>query len=275
MWQLAIETIGLSGSVALFSEKELVASQALPEGIGSARSLLPAVDQLLLANSISRQDLGWVSLANGPGSFTGLRVSVATAKAIGYALHIPIVAVDSLEALIFKLMQRYRSEYSSPFWIAVAMDAYRKQVFRAVAWVGPEQLTQQSPQAQSIPVVSERKFRILLPSHHLDAILWKENPLYSIPVYAHIQPEIHIEQAMYEAPLPIVLGGNGVNRYPIVGPAIEQITASDGSDITAVDVGRYAWTKWQQQATIDPFSLLPNYLRSSAAEEKAQLKSES
>jgi tRNA threonylcarbamoyl adenosine modification protein YeaZ len=275
MWQLAIETIGLSGSIALFSDQELVASQTLPDGIGSARSLLPAVNQLLLANSLGRQDLGWVSLANGPGSFTGLRVSVATAKAIGYALHIPIVAVDSLEALIYKLVQRYRSEFSSPYWVAVAMDAYRKQVFRSVAWVGPELLTQQSPQPQSLPKTSERTFRILLPSHHLDAVLWKENPLYSIPAYTHIQPEIQVEQAIYEADLPVVLGGNGVTRYPILAPAIDRITASDGSDITAADVGRYAWTKWQQQATIDPFSLLPNYLRSSAAEEKAQLKSES
>jgi tRNA threonylcarbamoyl adenosine modification protein YeaZ len=280
MWHLALETIGLSGSVALFKDTQLVSDFLLPPQIGSGRSLLPAIDRMVDQASISAADLGLISLAKGPGSFTGLRVSVASAKALGYALKIPLCAVDTLETLAYRLAMEFLNareklsdmqkieQPAKPILIAAAMDAYRKQVFRLVALVD-EPAMSQSAEKNAI------QLQVLLPSHHLDVSLWKQNPFCGLEHSHHFKITDQLARSMLDfEQFTVIVGGNAVDRYPAGDVWPIPISVSDPRDICAVDVGHYAWQHWLQGTTTDPFWLLPNYLRASAAEEKISSQAE-
>jgi tRNA threonylcarbamoyladenosine biosynthesis protein TsaB len=261
MWHLALETIGLSGSVALFKDTQLVADCLLPAGVGSARSLLPTLHQVVQRASLLPRDLELISLAHGPGSFTGLRVSVATAKTIGYAIGIPVCAVDTLETLAYRLARQPLGDNNSkPRWIAVAMDAYRKQVFRLIARV----------EFQANQGASPFEFQIDLRSQTMEAALWSQNPLYGLSSNSKATfREILSATAGSADRYAVIVGGNAAQRYPLAADVVSAAQLVDASDISAVDVGHYAWRRWLAGDQVDPFQLLPNYLRASAAEEKA------
>jgi tRNA threonylcarbamoyl adenosine modification protein YeaZ len=192
MWHLAMETIGLAGSVALFQGGELVERVSLATESGSARNLMPAIDSLLGGQKLRARQLEMVSLAHGPGSFTGLRVGVSTAKAFGFALRVPLIAVDTLEVLVHSLARQAiekgvveagrvdaASSQGDPmpsslpkFCLCAAIDAYRKQVFRCVASV--EFTRQDSGTTESL-------IRILDKSHCYDAVMWQSFPSAVLP----------------------------------------------------------------------------------------------
>lgn len=61
-----------------------------------SQELLPKIDQLLKVNQVKPEQLKWVAVNLGPGSFTGLRVGISTANAFGYGLQIPVIGKDNL-----------------------------------------------------------------------------------------------------------------------------------------------------------------------------------
>ena len=128
---MAIETSGKSGSVAILrshprsdSRSSVCESEDLPQQWGSAKTLAPAIHRLLNRLSLDSSALNAIALITGPGSFTGLRVGVATAKAMAYALRIPIVEVDTLDTIAHQNDQE-------PRLLHVILDAYRGQLFYA------------------------------------------------------------------------------------------------------------------------------------------------
>ena len=124
---LALETSGKSGSVAIVHEQggALVCDMELlsPES-GSAKTLAPAIEHLIFKNNLEMQSLSAIALLTGPGSFTGLRVGVATAKAMAYALRIPTIEIDTLDVIARQCPLASTSIYA-------VLDAYRGQVFCA------------------------------------------------------------------------------------------------------------------------------------------------
>jgi tRNA threonylcarbamoyladenosine biosynthesis protein TsaB len=90
---LALETSGMSGSVALWdTNSDHVAREwRLPEGARSARSLAPTIKQALAELAWQTADIDLIGVTTGPGSFTGLRVGVVMAKGLGFALGRPVV----------------------------------------------------------------------------------------------------------------------------------------------------------------------------------------
>ncbi len=276
MWHLALETIGLAGSVALFERGELVGQAVLPPEIGSARSLLPAIDQLCREQKVSPADLKLISLPFGPGSFTGLRVSVATAKTLAFALKIPVTAVDTLEVLAYSATREALKKFVPPFSMAVAIDAYRKQVFRLLAQVDvATELSREPTRKYQVAYRFEQSvLQITHPSHCCDATHWQQTPLSPLAgsSSAIVAPDQlsqlgSIQQDPPSQSTPYVLAGNALLRYPIAATD-EMLLASLRYDVNAVDVGEYAYHKYQEGITTDALALLPNYLRSSAAEEK-------
>lgn len=89
-----------------------------------AERLLALIDQALEAAGVGRSDLGLVAVTRGPGSFTGLRVGVATAKGIAFALGLPVAGVSSLEALA-------RGAAPFPGLVAPVFDARKRQIYAA------------------------------------------------------------------------------------------------------------------------------------------------
>jgi tRNA threonylcarbamoyladenosine biosynthesis protein TsaB len=96
---LAIDTTAGSTGVALAVDGEVRVSTAVVKAYGHSESLFPQIDEALKGVGIVPSQLGAVAVTQGPGSFTGLRVGIATAKGIAYGLKIPAVGVSSLRAL--------------------------------------------------------------------------------------------------------------------------------------------------------------------------------
>lgn len=112
-------------SVALLSAERILGEYTLNAGKTHSQRLMPLIDALLRDCQAEREDLGGIAAASGPGSFTGIRIGVSTARALAQGLAIPAVAVSTLEAL---------SE-AVPLpgaLICPLLDARRKQVYTAL-----------------------------------------------------------------------------------------------------------------------------------------------
>ena len=123
---LAIETSGITGSVALVAGDRLVASRLLDASQRSTQSLAPAIDALLHHAGWRPPELQVIAVVVGPGSFTGLRVGVATAKTLAYALEASVVGVITQDALATQLESSVTHEGAS---LSIVLDAYRQELF--------------------------------------------------------------------------------------------------------------------------------------------------
>jgi len=119
---LAIETVGTTGSIAAFDADRLVAAAALDPSRRSAQTLAPGIQQLLSQVGWRTADVQLVAVASGPGSFTGLRIGVTTAKTFAYAVGCEIVGVHSLLAIA----SRAPAEIGE---LTVVLDAGRNELF--------------------------------------------------------------------------------------------------------------------------------------------------
>ena len=96
---LAIDTASSVSSVAVASEGKLRAEVTVEAGRTHSETLLSHIEGALSFAGVERSALTGVAVSIGPGSFTGLRIGLATAKAIAYGLDIPLVGVSTLAAL--------------------------------------------------------------------------------------------------------------------------------------------------------------------------------
>lgn len=96
---LAIETATKVSSVALSDGKKIIAALTMENGPEHSATLIPHIGELLTMAGKTRQDITAVAVSIGPGSFTGLRIGLGTAKGMAYALNIPLIAVPTLKAL--------------------------------------------------------------------------------------------------------------------------------------------------------------------------------
>jgi tRNA threonylcarbamoyladenosine biosynthesis protein TsaB len=96
---LAIESSTLAGGVALVDGERLVAEYVLDVSVTHSERLLAAVDRVLADARWAPRDLQGLAVSIGPGSFTGLRIGVSTAKGLALALGVPIAAVPTLDAM--------------------------------------------------------------------------------------------------------------------------------------------------------------------------------
>src|SRR3989344_6453625 len=98
---LAIETATQMGSVALLEEYDhtlqILAQSALRAHQSHSRYLLPAVDGILSQSGVEVSQIEAFAVSTGPGSFTGLRVGLSTAKAFGSVLNKGVMGVSTLE----------------------------------------------------------------------------------------------------------------------------------------------------------------------------------
>ena len=96
---LAFDTSSKALSVAILDGENLLADVTVNIKKNHSINLMPAIDFLMKAVDLKPADLDRISVAQGPGSYTGLRVAVATAKTLAYTLNIELVGVSSLYAL--------------------------------------------------------------------------------------------------------------------------------------------------------------------------------
>lgn len=96
---LAMDTSGPSLSVALMQGERLTYECMLQNGMTHSQSLMPLVDAALEAGKLSPIDLDCIAVVTGPGSFTGVRIGVTTAKALAHAANKPVLGINALEAI--------------------------------------------------------------------------------------------------------------------------------------------------------------------------------
>lgn len=95
-----IETATTKGLLALASGSQIIASRELLLGLGNSRELEPAMEAMFKEANRQPSDLTFVAVGRGPGSYTGIRVGAACAKALAIGLTIPLVGVSSLKGFV-------------------------------------------------------------------------------------------------------------------------------------------------------------------------------
>lgn len=144
---LGIDSSGLAATVALQCDDILVGEYTIHNKKTHSQTLLPMIHDLLDRAEVSVKDLDAIAVAAGPGSFTGLRIGASTAKGLGQALDIPLVAVPTLEGLAYNLA-------GADALVCPIMDARRDQAYYGIYDVSgelPETIVEQD--AASIDVV--------------------------------------------------------------------------------------------------------------------------
>ncbi len=96
---LAIDTTSSICSVAILENNYLISHSSLDNGLTHSENLMPLVEDILKKNDLTLKDINLLAVCVGPGSFTGIRIGVATAKPIAEFNNIPICGVTSLECL--------------------------------------------------------------------------------------------------------------------------------------------------------------------------------
>lgn len=127
MRTIALETSTFFGSVAALEAGVLRHEISLPGERRTARSLAPGVESLLTAVGWTPQNVEAVAVTVGPGSFTGLRIGVTTAKTLAYAAGARVIGINSLEAIALAAA----GEVPAGAVIEAVIDAHRNQFFSA------------------------------------------------------------------------------------------------------------------------------------------------
>lgn len=126
---LHLETATQVCSVALSKDGSLqVIKETTDEEYVHGEKLNVLIEAVLAEAGIHIKDLAAVSLASGPGSYTGLRIGAATAKGLCYALNIPLIAVDALSSLVEMARQTHPGKT-----ICAVIDARRMEVYNLMA----------------------------------------------------------------------------------------------------------------------------------------------
>ena len=134
---LALESSATAASVALCEGEELIAQSFQQTGLTHSQTLLPMVETLLLACGLQLRDVDLLAVASGPGSFTGLRIGVSTAKGLAWANELPCAACSTLESMAWNAIT-VEGE------LCAVMDARRAQVYNARFWSNGAMLERKS-----------------------------------------------------------------------------------------------------------------------------------
>lgn len=124
---LALDTSFGAASAAIAADGRILASRLEPMERGHAERLVPIIDELMRGIGIAPAGLDLIAVANGPGTFTGLRVAVAAAEGLSLATGLPLAAASSLAVMAARLGESWPSHA-----IVAAADARRGQCYAQI-----------------------------------------------------------------------------------------------------------------------------------------------
>ena len=236
---LAIETTEKQGSVAVSNDGVVLQHLPLDNHMRSAQSLIPAIKVLLTDVGVSAQQIDVIAVAIGPGSFTGLRVGLATARMLAYAIGSKLLGINTLQSIAANLtFENGGLENGTKVGqkVAVAIDAQRGDV-------------------------SAQTFLFVQSSYINNSIF---------PV-----PQDKLQLMQFENWLNLSLNDT---KMLFCGPVLKKMALQNKTSVTvadekywqpnAVGVTRIAWERFRAGESDDLWSLQPYYSRLSAAEEK-------
>ena len=223
---LAFDTCDSRGSIALVEDHRVLGEVLHPANEDFSSWLLPAADNLLSEQSVSHADLEGYAVASGPGSFTGVRVGLTTAKAWSEVYGKPIFPVSRLTILADRAPHSAR-------YIATFINAQRKQVFAGVHERRSDGLSLRGEEAVIDP---SEFFRSAVQTAGTSGIVW-----------VSLDPDILTSNPMWNDEL------RATASIVVVKPPLASL------------IGLYALEHLAQQGT-DALSLDANYVRRSDAE---------
>jgi len=231
---LAIETTEKRGSIAAALDGKVLHYHELPEGRRSAQSLVPSIQAILHQVDWPIKSLNVVAVAIGPGSFTGLRVGLATARMLAYAVGSKLIGVNTLQAIAANVC--IAGMGTDEQIITTAIDAQRGEVCALTFRLKPSRyfVRELSPEP-----VDERRL--------LTFDAWWE--------LANINPKI-----FYVGPILQKIADRKPENVQLLDESLWQPNAAG--------VSRLAWERLHSGESDDLLTLQPYYSRPSAAEEK-------
>lgn len=128
---LAIETSGICGSVSLVVEGACITEYSLASKLTHSQRLLAGIDWIMKKAKISWEQIDGIAISLGPGSFTGLRIGLSTAKGLAMASNKPLLGVSSLDGLANQFI--HTSQLICPI-----LDARKKEVYTALYRCGED-----------------------------------------------------------------------------------------------------------------------------------------
>ncbi len=228
---LAIETSGAAGSVAWSDSDQPPSLIRLDPARRTTVTLAAAIADLLAAARKSNRTIEVVAVANGPGSFTGLRIGVTAAKMLAYALGCRLVAVDTLACMAAAVWR----DQPHCAQVCVAINAYRQQLFVA-RWTRGD--LEMAAQKNTLAAHSQ---------------LWSTAAWHAQVANPQVGVTLAAQRSVAQASQTLPAG---------------QTAAIASLWPTAIDVAELGSRLASGGHFISPLELKPNYLRDSAAEEK-------
>lgn len=141
---LAIESAALSAGAAVVVDDTLKSEQFLHNGLTHSETLLPLLDAALRGADLTMRDIDAVAVSAGPGSFTGVRIGMGTAKGLALGAEKPMLCVPTLLALVYNVL------YYDGFIVPI-MDARRGEVYTATYYCQSGELKEITPM-RAIPL---------------------------------------------------------------------------------------------------------------------------
>jgi len=248
MYILALETTGPKASAAIIDEKGHIADISGDELLSHLKSIMPMTQKLLERLGITMGDISAVAASRGPGSFTGIRIGVSAARALGQVLSVPCISVPTLETFRYNLKDLEGQDSGTPgsgatdngIIICPVFDARRNQVYSGVY----------------------RDDQVLVPGG-----------AYSLTELLDL-----LKQAVQDTrrgPEPIIFFGDGIDRY---AGSLEAWARETGLAIRlapeeiryqqASSVAEMALQYYQEGRTVHYSQLKPEYMRLAEAERK-------
>jgi tRNA threonylcarbamoyladenosine biosynthesis protein TsaB len=129
---LQIETATTSCSVALAQHGQVLAIRELDQRNIHAEAITLFIAAVCAEAGVKYHDLDAVAVSSGPGSYTGLRIGVSTAKGLCYALDKPLIAIETLKAMADGIKEHLSDELTAGTLLCPMIDARRMEVFTAV-----------------------------------------------------------------------------------------------------------------------------------------------
>ena len=135
---LALETSAKAVSAAVCEDGKLLCAAYQNTGLTHSQTLMPLVERMLKNAGLSVGEMDAIAAAEGPGSFTGIRIGIAAAKGLAFGADKPVIGVSTLAAMA-------RNICFADGWILCAMDARRSQIYNAIFYAHEGTLTRLTP----------------------------------------------------------------------------------------------------------------------------------
>ena len=262
---LAIDTSGLVGAVAVSDGDILLSQFSIQYKTTHSEILMPMLDDIREKVHLDLKSIDAIAVAMGPGSFTGLRICVATAKGLGLATGLPMVGVKTLEGLAYIFE-------GTDCLVCPMMDARRNQVYTGVyAFEKKDAQKKEDGSDKNAGSVEDAK----------SAVENAESPEYCLKVLED-QQAVAIEEILEKVNAlgrKVIFLGDGV---PVHKKKIEELVKVDYRLApahrlyqSASALGRCALSYIREGRVCSATDLLPEYLRLSQAEREKLARGES